>query len=153
MGKICVGRVIGGGLLAGLVINVCEFLVNGLWLTQDWEAAMQALGKPAANSPLQMAVFIVWGFVMGIFAVWLYAAIRPRFGAGPRTAVIAALAAWLSGYLLSLIPPAVTGLFPARLMLIGLGVGLVEILLATQVGAYVYKESGAPASVAATAGR
>ena len=49
MSKICVGRVIGGGLLAGLVINICEFLVNGLWLAKDWEDAMRALGKSGAT--------------------------------------------------------------------------------------------------------
>ena len=32
---------------------------------------------------------------LGIAAVWLYAAIRPRYGAGPRTAVIAGLAVWV----------------------------------------------------------
>ena len=140
MGGIRLGRVIGGGLLAGLVINVCEFLVNGLWLAKAWEDAMQALGKPASSGASQMVVYIVWGFLMGIVAVWLYAAIRPRFGPGPRTAVIAALALWLVGYLLSTIPPAVMGLFPMNLMLIGMVVGLVEILAATQVGAYIYKE-------------
>ena len=48
MGKISVGRVIGGGLLAGLVVNICEFVVNSLWLAKDWEEAMRALGKSAA---------------------------------------------------------------------------------------------------------
>ena len=30
-------------------------------------------------------MFTVWGFLVGIFAVWLYAAIRPRYGAGAKT--------------------------------------------------------------------
>jgi hypothetical protein len=77
---------------------------------------------------------------MGIVAVWLYAAIRPRFGPGPRTAVIAALVAWVLGYLLSMIPPAVMGLFPMNLMVTGMVVGLVELLAGTQLGAYIYKE-------------
>jgi hypothetical protein len=149
MGGISVGRVIGGGLLAGLVINVCEFLVNGLWLMQDWEEAMKALGKSGANSPLQIVCFNIWGFVMGIFAVWLYAAIRPRFGAGPKTAVIAAFGAWLPGYALSMIPPVIMGMFPAKLMLTGVSVGLVEVILAAQLGAYLYKEGATAAAAAA----
>jgi hypothetical protein len=140
MGGIRVGRVIGGGLLAGLVINVCEFLVNGLWLAKAWEDAMRALGKPASTGASQTVVYNVWGFLMGIVAVWLYAAIRPRFGPGPRTAVIAALVAWVLGYLLSMIPPAVMGLFPMNLMVTGMVVGLVELLAGTQLGAYIYKE-------------
>jgi uncharacterized membrane protein len=151
MGKINVGRVIGGGLLAGLVINVCEYLVNGLWLARDWEEAMKALGKSGATGAAQMTIYVVWGFIMGVFAVWLYSAIRPRFGAGPKTAVIAAVAAWLPGYVLSMIPPAVMGMFPARLMLIGVAVGLIESILATQIGAYIYQE-GSAASATAAAG-
>jgi pimeloyl-ACP methyl ester carboxylesterase len=142
MGKISVGRVIGGGLLAGLVINIFEFLVNGLWLAADWEAVMRALGKGPASGPLQTTIFIVWGFIMGVFAVWLYAAMRPRFGAGPKTACIAALATWFSGYVLAMVPPAIMDMFPARLMAIGIAVGLVEIVLGTQLGAYIYKEEG-----------
>jgi len=76
MSKINWGRVIGGGLLAGLVINVVEFLVNGLWLAADWGAAMKALGMSGEYGTAQVVVFNLWGFAMGIFAVWLYAAIR-----------------------------------------------------------------------------
>jgi hypothetical protein len=152
MGKICVGRVIGGGLVAGLVINICEFLVNGLWLAADWENAMRALGKPMATGALPMVCYNIWGFAMGIMAVWLYAAIRPRFGPGSKTAYNAAIAVWIPGYLLALVPPAIMGIFPLRLMLIGLAVGLVEVLIGAQLGAWIYKEESAPSGVSAAAG-
>lgn len=140
MNGISVARVITGGLAAGLVINGIEFLVNGLWLAKDWEDAMRALGKPAAQDSTQISVFLMWGFVMGLLAVWTYAAIRPRFGPGAKTAVIAALAVWIAGYVLSMVPPVVMQLFPASLMLTSVGIGLVEIVVATQVGAYLYRE-------------
>jgi len=143
MGKISIGRVIGGGLLAGLVINVCEFLVNGLWLAADWEAAMKAIGVTSTNAPTQILIYNVWGFAMGILAVWLYAAIRPRFGPGPKTACTAAAALWIPGYLLATAPPAIMGIFPPRLMLTGVAAGLVEMLIGTLVGAYAYKEEDA----------
>ena len=143
MGQISVGRVISGGLLAGLVINVCEFLVNGLWLAADWEGAMKAIGVTSTNTLTQIVIYNVWGFVLGILAVWLYAAIRPRFGPGPKTAATAAIVLWIPGYLLAMVPPAIMGIFPLKLMLTGVGVGIVEILIATQLGAYVYKE-GSP---------
>ena len=144
-------RVIGGGLLAGLVINAVEFAVNGLWLAQDWAAAMKALGKGGEYGVTQIVVFNLWGFAMGVFAVWLYAAIRPRFGAGPMTAYTAAVATWVPGYLLSMVPPALYGLFPVRLMLIGLAVGLVELILGTHLGAGIYQEEPAPSAKAAGA--
>lgn len=140
MGKINIGRVTAGGVLAGLVINASETLVNAVWLGKDWEAALQALGKASAMGPAMMAINIAWGFIMGVFVVWLYAAIRPRFGPGPRTAAIAAAAAWLPGYFLSLLPPAVMGMFPMRLMAIGIVLGLVELLVGAQLGARVYRE-------------
>ena len=144
-------RVIGGGLLAGLVINAVEFAVNGLWLAQDWAAAMKALGKGGEYGVAQIAVFNLWGFAMGVFAVWLYAAIRPRYGAGPMTAYTAAVAAWVPGYVLSTVPPAVFGMFPVRLMLIGMAVGLVELILGTHLGASFYNEEAAPKAKAAGA--
>lgn len=33
----------------------------------------------------------------GIWALWLYAAIRPRYGAGPRTAALAGFSWWFIG--------------------------------------------------------
>ncbi len=141
MGSINWTRVILGGLVAGVVINVFESVLNGVVLAKDWEAAMAAMGKPpmAGN---QIAAFVAWGFVVGIFAVWLYAAIRPRYGAGPKTALCAGLAVWGLGYLLASVAPLVLELFPARVMVIGLVVGLVEVLAATLVGAWLYREGG-----------
>ena len=85
-------RVIAGGLLAGVVINICEFIVNGVILKNRWAAAMRALGKPAGYGATEMTAFILWGFLVGIFAIWLYAAIRPRYGPGPKTAAVAGVA-------------------------------------------------------------
>src|SRR5215475_14778827 len=87
-------RVLLGGLLAGLVINIVEFITNGVVLRDAWGRAMQALGKPAQLSAGAIVMFNVWGFLLGIGAVWLYAAIRPRYGLGASTAIRAALAAW-----------------------------------------------------------
>ena len=135
-------RVILGGLLAGVVINVFESVLNGVVLAKDWEAAMAALGKPPMGGN-QIAVFVIWGFLVGVFAVWLYAAIRPRYGAGPKTALCAGAAVWGLGYLLASVPPIVLNFFPARIMILGLVVGLVEVLMATLLGAWLYRETGA----------
>src|SRR5215472_12200620 len=89
------GRVLLGGMLAGVVINVVEYVTNGLVLKQAWAQAMQALGKPSELSGAAILTFNIWGFLLGIAAVWLYAAIRPRYGQGVGTATRAALAAWV----------------------------------------------------------
>src|SRR5690348_2002326 len=90
-----------------------------------------------------MSTFVVWGFLVGIFAVWLYAEIQPHYGARPLTAIIAGLAVWFLGYLLSAAFPLVTNLFPGGLMLIGLAVGLVEVGLGTMAGAWLYQHTAA----------
>jgi hypothetical protein len=138
MGKINWGRVFLGGLLAGLVINIVEFIENGWILGREWDAAMKALGRTFPASAL--VVFVFWGFLAGITAVWLYAAIRPRYGAGPRTALIAGLGFWFAGYFLPFLGTMEEGILPMRLLLIGVVVGLAEVIVGTELGAWVYRE-------------
>jgi magnesium-transporting ATPase (P-type) len=151
MGKINWGRVFLGGLIAGVIVNLSEFLVNGVMLMEEWAKAMQALGRPAGQSAGQMAAFIVFGFLVGLSAVWLYAAIRPRYGAGPKTAVCAGAAVWFLAYFLSAMTALPMDLFPARLLYIGVGVGLAEVLIGTLLGACVYKEEATGTQTSAPA--
>ena len=138
MGKINWTRVILGGLVAGVIINIFEYFLNGVVLARDMEAAITALGRQMGGRALLM--FTVWGFLVGIFAVWLYTAIRPRYGAGPKTAACAGAAVWGLGYLLASVTPFALDLFPRRLMAIGLAVGLVEVIAGTLAGAWLYRE-------------
>jgi hypothetical protein len=140
-------RVILGGMVAGLIVNVCEFLVNNLWLDGEWAEAMEALNRSAEVGSGAIAAFWLWGFLTGIFALWLYAAICPRFGGGPKTAMLAAIAVWIPGSVLGMVFPAVLELFPQRLIAIGVAAGLVELVIGTLAGARLYKES--PAAVGA----
>ena len=140
MGKIDFGRVIIGGIVAGIVINLFEFVLNGWYLAAQWTQIMASINRPPLGTNAIIA-FNVAGFALGLAAVWTYAAIRPRFGAGPGTAIIAALLTWVVGYLLATVPPAIMGVFPHSIALIMIGVGLVEIIVATVAGAYFYKEA------------
>jgi hypothetical protein len=145
MGKIEWRRVVLGGLVAGLVLNIVDFLVHGVWLAEDWNAAMQALGRGEMTGA-HIALLVVWDFVMGIFLVWLYAAIRPRFGPGPRAAAIAGFAAWFLIGLMNSIAQAPMELYPMRLTAISVVVGLAAFVLATVAGAYFYREDGGQAA-------
>ncbi len=139
MGRINTGRVILGGLVAGLVINIGESILNIPILGAESDAAMQALGvDPVGGS--DVAVFIVMGFLLGLLAVWLYAAMRPRFGPGPKTAVIAGLVVFVLGVVFPSIGYGMLGLFPARLLVIANVWDLFEIPIASVAGAWLYKE-------------
>ena len=138
------GRVILGGLVGGMLINIVEFVLNAVVLAKDWEAAMVSLGRPPIAGG-EIAVFfvwsfILWGFLIGIFSVWFYAAIRPRYGPGAKTAVCAGSAVWGLGYLMTTITPFLLQLYPRRILAIALAVGLAEVLLATLIGAWLYRE-------------
>ena len=140
-----------GGLLAGIVINVVEFITNGVVLREAWGKAMQALGKPADLTAGAIVVFDIWGFLLGIAAVWLYAAIRPRYGAGPNTAIRAGLVTWAVAVFLANLGNYPLGLLPTRLLVITSVVALFEIVIATLAGAWLYKEEVATEARRATA--
>jgi hypothetical protein len=143
MGGINLGRVVLGGLLAGVVIDASEILLNGVVLGEQMNAAMQRLNLPPVGAGA-IGVFVVLGFALGIAAVWLYAAIRSRFGAGVQTALYAGCAVWFFAYLYPSIGMAVMGLFPAGLITLGVIWGLVELLVAAVAGAWLYKEAPGP---------
>ena len=139
MGKVNLSRVIMGGLLAGLIINVSEFLLNDKVMKTVWEAQLKTLGKTMPEDAGAMTFWIVDGFVTGIVAVWLYAAIRPRYGPGPGTAARAGLVVWFFTCLLWALAMQNLGLFPVSVL--ALVWVLVESIVATIAGAWLYKEA------------
>jgi pimeloyl-ACP methyl ester carboxylesterase len=140
MGQINLGRVVIGGLLAGLIINIGEFILNGLLLEEQMNAAMAALNKPPIN-PNMIMFFVLFGFGLGCMLVWTYAAIRPRFGAGVKTAVCASSLVWALSYLYPNLFMVITGIFPTNLMVMATVWGLVEANLAGVAGAWAYTEA------------
>ena len=133
-------RVLVGGIVAGLVINASEFLLNQIILLSEMTTALARMNLPPVGGRA-IPVFIILGFVGGIATVWLYAAIRPRFGAGPRTALTAGLFFWFVGYFWSGVVMFALHMYPARLMAISLVWELVESILAALIGAALYTES------------
>ena len=149
MSQINWNRVILGGIVAGFIIDVVQWLVNGIVLGPAWRQAMEALGRPIAETPARSIFYVLLGFAYGFLAVGAYASIRPRFGAGPITALYAGLGVWLLGYCLPNLMWVPMGLFPGRLLAVAMLIGLVEILLATAAGAWLYREPSTGAERAA----
>ncbi|MXW36957.1 MAG: hypothetical protein F4228_01690 [Acidobacteria bacterium] len=77
-----VSGIIKGGLVAGLLINVSEYVLNMMVIPVP-EGAGGSIG-----------FWVVYAFVMGLLTAYLYALIRPRCGAGPKTGVCAGLLVW-----------------------------------------------------------
>jgi len=130
IGKINLQKVIVGGLVAGVVLNVVDYLLFGVVLKKD-------LPVMSTNTILW---FVLMDFLYGIFLVWFYAAIRPRFGPGPRTAVYAGLAIWVLYGLLHALMEAPFHMFPTNVTVITTVVALFEWPIAVVAGAKLYTE-------------
>ncbi|MFZ0395640.1 MAG: hypothetical protein WCF17_00830 [Terracidiphilus sp.] len=141
MGKINISRWLLGGIVAGIVGDLIGYLVDGVWLAPRWANGMSALGHSSTFTSHQLIWFNVLGIVAGLTAVWIYAAIRPRFGAGVMTAVYAGIAAWI---LAVVIPNSafmcVDGLFSKHLALYTTIGALFEYVVGTVIGAWLYQE-------------
>ena len=140
MGRINIGRLILGGIVAGLAYDALGYLVDGILLAERWTDGMAFLGHNQF-SLLQGILFNAAGLVVGFVAVSVYVGIRPRFGAGPVTAAYAGVAAWI---LTSLIPNFefmwILGLFEHHLTVFTTLGAFAEIVLATVLGAALYQE-------------
>jgi pimeloyl-ACP methyl ester carboxylesterase len=140
MGRINLGRALIGGLLAGLIINIGEFILNGVLLMEDMNAAMAALNKPPVDDRMIMW-FVLMGFGLGFMLVWTYAAIRPRFGAGVKTAICGSTLVWGLAYLYPNLFMIITNILPRGMMVTATLWGLGELIIAGIAGAFVYKEA------------
>jgi hypothetical protein len=140
-GRVNLTRVILGGLMAGLVMNVFDAATNGFVVAARWLAETNAL-NPALFAKVQATSTVGWitvDFLLGIITIWTYAAIRPRYGPGPRTAICAAIAVFLAGHLFyaSYI---FMGMYSAGLILTSSCGGLVGALAGGLAGGALYKE-------------
>lgn len=141
MAGINVSRWLGGGFLAGLVMWVIEGIGSVLYMDEA-QTALEAHNLSMDLSASFMMMTVLVSLIAGLVLIFVYAAIRPRFGPGPRTAVIAAVALWFGGYLLSLIGYGMMGLYPGALLTIWAVIGLVEMILGGLVGGWFYREPG-----------
>jgi len=140
MSKINMGRVVMGGLVAGLIINIAEITSANVFA--DWYAEVfEGLNLPEMSGG-DMTALVLGGFVIGIILTWTYAAMRPRFGPGPKTALLAGLVIWLMGWAWQMVTDVATGFYSPTLWMwvMGLLWTFVEVELAALAGASLYKE-------------
>jgi hypothetical protein len=142
MAQMNLPRVLLGGLLAGLIMNVGEAALHAGVLGDETGVLYQNLHVPPPTPGIHLGILIAATFLLGITGVWLYAAIRPRFGPGPRTAILAGIALWVMAHLWSgvYLGSGYPGIIPLSLAWLPVGWGFVEAILAVLAGAWLYKE-------------
>jgi hypothetical protein len=142
MGKINWGRVVLCGLVTG---GACMALTAPVFLLALRETEyVQALHAARAAAPPRFNPLLVaapLNLVAGIWTMWLYAAIRPRYGPGPKTAAVAGLAGWIAVAIIEIELSALL-LLPISLggLAVPLGVALPAMIVAAMLGAWQYQE-------------
>lgn len=119
--------IIKGGLVAGLLINVSEFVLNTLVV-------------PVPEGEAGSLVFwVVYAFLLGLLVAYLAALARGRWGAGTKTGICAGIIVWL---LHSVLPAAgMANLGLMDLSFVGLGWTLVEMSVAGVLAGLLYREA------------
>jgi hypothetical protein len=140
MSNINTGRVVLGGLLAGLVLNIGEVILNDVVIGAQMK---EFLARHNFAEPTSTFMIIAVGltFLTGIVLVLGYACLRTRLGPGPKTAIIAGLFGWFGVYFYCGIVNSVLFGTPAGAIATTVAFGLVEYVLAALAGAWLYKEA------------
>src|SRR5262249_39206497 len=141
------------GLAAGVVINslaylfAIEYILDGPNFAKPWAEVIPELKQPFLTPTNFIAVQQVWGFLIGIVTIWLYA----RRGATQRSTFpwVPTLIAWAST---SAVSCGVLFVERIPLSLVALIAGLFEVAMGALLGSWIYREAEA-ALEQATAGR
>lgn len=140
MAQLNSSRVIIGGLAAGLVMNVIDATTNGFLLGSRWMVETEALNPRLLTKASSGTMgWVVVDFILGVLTVWVYAAIRPRLGPGPRTAFTGAFVIWLASHA-AYASYAFMGYYSWSLVGASSVGGLVAALAGGYVGARLYRE-------------
>lgn len=139
MTTINYGRMFLGGLVAAGVIFILEGIA-GAFYAPLMEADMQELGLTVDMTAGAMIQMVLVCLLVGTVSVFFYAGVRPRLGPGPGTAACVATALFFGSYVPSLLGYNMLGIFSPGLLILWGIIGLVELILATLAGAWVYRE-------------
>ncbi len=144
MEKINWGRLILGSLVAAIIMFVTDGFMHEALLKTDWTAVYEGLRavQPQPHTT-SMVYFAVFELGRGFIAMMFYVTMRTLFGAGPKTAVLAGIVAWIA---FSLAGPAQfipLGFFSNALWLKAGVIHLITTILATIAGAALYKDARA----------
>lgn len=133
-------RILTGGLVAGLVLNVIEMLVNS-FLLNDRYMMLQDKGVFLVDPRYPfLPIWIILIFLVGIALAWFYAVARPRLGPGPKTALLVGLMVGLVAFVPSNFVEASWSAVGRFVPLMWMITGIIETMIGTLVAGAMYKE-------------
>jgi len=137
------GRLLLGGIVAGILMFLADGFIHQKLLHEHWLAAMRAAGRSvqAEEHGGDMAYFAVFELLRGLALAWVYAAIRVQFGAGPKTAIIAAVAVWAIMFPLPFISEVPIGFYSATMLAMWSLYELITSVVAGLLAGALYKDA------------
>ena len=144
MAGINVKRLLVSGLVAGVLIWLVEGAGAVFLYMEILESRLAELGLSMEMSGFHMAIAVLVSLLVGYTLMFFYVGVRPRFGPGPRTAILVAVVFWLGGYVVALLGYFLAGIYPNHLLIQWGAVGLVELIAATLLGGWIYREDSGP---------
>jgi hypothetical protein len=131
-----------GGLIASVLLFLSDGFLHENIVKQYWMFLYQGLGAtpPEGGHAISMVYFFIFELGRGFLAIFLYVLMRPFHGPGPKTAVIAAIAAWIT---CSVTGPAEfipLGFYGRRMWLMIAGYQLVTSIIANLAAAWIYRD-------------
>jgi len=127
-------RIVLCGLLAGavaVILGLSVLRLAGVEVFSVLHAARLSSALPNWSGAL-------FHNLAGIFILWLYTAIRPKYGPGTKTAALAGFALWFIAAL-TLAHWSSMGIIPRDFLLVGVVVGLPAWLAGAVAGAWFYE--------------
>jgi hypothetical protein len=141
MPKINWPRLLIGTLVAAIIMFFSDGFFHEVVAKPEWQALYAALNaKQPDPHGSSMAYFAIFEIGRAFTALLFYATMRTRFGAGPKTAVLAGIAGWVAFSLTGPVQFIPLGFFSNALWLKVGAFHLIVSIVATLAGAALYKE-------------
>jgi hypothetical protein len=142
MKPINLGRVAIATVVATILMFLGDGVVHGVFLKQLWVDVVRWNGHNPPDDPGRgVGYHVLYDLAKAAAVAFLYAAMRPRFGKGPKTALIAGVIVWglaIPTALCGLVP---TQFFPRMFLLKWSLFALVPTLIAAVAAGALYKEN------------
>lgn len=142
MNEIQVRRLIGAGFVTLIVFIVTEILVESFFggvifrsVIHDFYSGIKIPRWTFRDQALNIGIALLNCMML----IWLYAALRPMFGVGTKTALITSLY-WLVFVTAFSINMANLGYYPWRIAIVESAYLLIELPVAIVAGAMVYEQ-------------
>jgi hypothetical protein len=142
MKRINYGRVLLGGILAGVLLFMADGFIHEKLLHEHWMAAMKAAGRSveAEEHGSDMLYFAAFELLRGVAIAWIYAVMRAQCGPGPKTAICATLAVWAIMFPIFFLQEVPLGFYSTTLLTLWSLYEIVPSVIAGLVAGALYKD-------------